>query len=58
VNRLEGAEEKLQEMGVRLTSVTTIQDIADALHAAGLVDDSTLEAVVKQIASSGGSEIY
>lgn len=56
VNRMEGAEEKLKQMGVRLTSVATIHDIAGALHKAGLVDDSTMDAVVKQIAASGGLE--
>jgi orotate phosphoribosyltransferase len=56
VNRMEGATEKLKQMGVRLTSVATIQDIAGALHKAGLVDDSTMGAVVKQVAASGGLE--
>lgn len=56
VSRQEGAEEKLKGMGVRLTAVATIQDIAGALHKAGLVDDSTMDAVIKQIAGSGEYE--
>jgi orotate phosphoribosyltransferase len=56
VNRMEGAEEKLKQMGVRLIAVATIEDIASTLHKAGLVDDSTMAAVVKQIAARGGLE--
>lgn len=56
LNRMEGAEEKLKEMGVRLTAVVTIQDIVNALHGAGLVDDATLDAVMKQVAGSGEYE--
>jgi orotate phosphoribosyltransferase len=56
VNRMEGAEEKLDQMGVRLVALATIQDIATALHKAGLVDDNTMDAVVKQIAARGGLE--
>jgi hypothetical protein len=43
-------------MNIRLTSVTTVNDIANALHGAGLIDDNTLESVVKQMASRGDYE--
>jgi orotate phosphoribosyltransferase len=56
VSRLEGAEEKLQGMGVRLTAVATIHDIVNALHGAGLVNDSTLQSVMNQIGESGEYE--
>lgn len=56
VSRLEGAEEKLQGMGVRLTAVATIHDIVNTLHGAGLVDDSTLQSVMDQIGESGEFE--
>jgi orotate phosphoribosyltransferase len=56
VNRMEGAEEKLRQMGVRLISVATIEDIATTLHKAGVVDDSTMDAVVKQISANGSLE--
>lgn len=56
VSRLEGAEEKLKAMGVRLTALATIKEIATALHKAGLVDESTMDAVLKQVAGSGEYE--
>lgn len=56
VSRQEGAEEKLQEMGVKLTAVATIHDIVNSLHGAGLVDDSTLQSVMDQIGESGEYE--
>lgn len=56
VSRLEGAEEKLQGMGVKLTAVATIHDIVNSLHGAGLVDDSTLQSVMDQIGESGEFE--
>ncbi len=56
VSRQEGAEDLLKKMGVNLTAVTTIQDITRTLHQAGLVDESTLDAVIKQIAGSGEYE--
>ncbi|HEX6067795.1 MAG TPA: orotate phosphoribosyltransferase [Nitrososphaera sp.] len=56
VSRLEGAEEKLQSMGVKLTAVATIHDIVNALHGAGLVDDSTLQSVMSQVGESGEFE--
>ena len=56
VSRMEGAEEHLKKMNIRLTSVTSVNDIASALHGAGLIDDNTLDSVIKQIASSGDYE--
>lgn len=56
VSRLEGAEEKLQGMGVKLTAVATIHDIVNSLHGAGLVDDSTLQSVMSQVGESGEFE--
>jgi orotate phosphoribosyltransferase len=51
VSRQEGAEEHLKKMNIRLTAVATVKDIANTLHTAGLVDDNTMESVMKQIAS-------
>jgi orotate phosphoribosyltransferase len=56
VDRMEGADEHLKKMNIRLTAVTTVNDIANALHGAGLIDDNTLESVVKQMASQGDYE--
>lgn len=56
VSRLEGAEEKLKQMGVQLTALATIKEIAATLHKAGLVDDGTMDAVLKQMAGSGEYE--
>ncbi|MDQ3888746.1 MAG: orotate phosphoribosyltransferase, partial [Thermoproteota archaeon] len=40
VNRHEGAEEKLKKMGVKLSAVTDINDIVNALYKAGLIDEN------------------
>ncbi len=56
VNRLEGAEERLKKLNVRLTAVASVNDIASTLHGAGLIDDNTLESVLKQMASRGDYE--
>jgi orotate phosphoribosyltransferase len=56
VNRMEGADEHLKKMNIRLTSVTTVNDIANALHGASLIDDNTLESIIKQVASRGDYE--
>ncbi|MGI0028195.1 MAG: orotate phosphoribosyltransferase [Nitrososphaera sp.] len=56
VNRMEGAEERLKKLNVRLTAVASVNDLASALHNAGLIDDNTLEAVMRQMASSGEYE--
>ncbi|MEK6864923.1 MAG: phosphoribosyltransferase family protein, partial [Thermoproteota archaeon] len=49
VNRMEGADEALKELGVKLHSITNIIQITQALHEQKLVDDNTLEKVRKQI---------
>ncbi len=56
VSRTEGAEERLKKTNVKLTAVATVNDIASALHKAGLIDDNTLESVIKQMASRGDYE--
>lgn len=57
VNRVEGAEERLKKINVRLTAVATVNDIANALHRAGLIDENTLESVIRQVAGSGEHEV-
>ncbi len=49
VNRMEGADEALKELGVELHSITNIIQITQALHEQKLVDSDTLEKVRKQI---------
>lgn len=49
VNRMEGADEALEELGVKLHSITNIIQITQALHEQKLVDDNTLEKVRNQI---------
>lgn len=56
VNRMEGADEHLKKMNIQLTAVASVNDIANALHGAGLIDDNTLDSVIKQMASSGDYE--
>lgn len=49
VNRMEGADKALKELGVKLHSITNIIQITQALHEQKLVDDNTLETVRNQI---------
>lgn len=49
VNRMEGADEALKELGVKLHSITNIIQITQVLHEQKLVDDNTLEKVRNQI---------
>lgn len=49
VNRMEGADEALKELGVKLHSITNVMQITQALHEQKLVDDNTLEKVKNQI---------
>ena len=49
VNRMEGVDEALKELGVKLHSITNIIQITQVLHEQKLVDDDTLEKVRKQI---------
>ncbi len=53
ISRLEGAEEKLQQMGVRLIAIATINDLINALHDKGLLDRNSLEEIIKQKADRG-----
>jgi orotate phosphoribosyltransferase len=53
LSRLEGAEEKLQKMDVRLISIATIKDLINALYDKGLLDRNTLEEIIKQKVDQG-----
>ena len=57
VDRHEGAEDKLKKMGVKLSAVTGINDIVNALYQAGLLDQNALESVLKQMVIQGEYEI-
>lgn len=56
VDRQEGAEERLKKMNVKMIAVTTVRAIVNTLYNAGLVDDNTLESVMKQMTSQGDYE--
>lgn len=49
VNRMEGADEALKELGVRLHSLTNILQITQTLHELKFIDNNILEKVTKQI---------
>ena len=49
VNRMEGADEALKELGVKLHSITNIMQITQALHEQKFVDDGILEKIGNQI---------
>ncbi len=49
VNRMEGADEALKELGVRLHSLTNILQITQTLHEQKFIDNNTLEKVTRQI---------
>jgi orotate phosphoribosyltransferase len=49
VNRMEGADEALKEVGVKLHSITNVMQITQVLHEQKLVDDDILEKVRNQI---------
>jgi len=57
VDRHEGAEEKLNKLGIKLKAVTGINDIVNALYNAGLIDENKLESVLKQMITQGEYEI-
>jgi hypothetical protein len=44
-------------MGVKLSAVTGINDIVNALYRAGLIDENALESVLKQMVTQGEYEI-
>jgi orotate phosphoribosyltransferase len=48
ISRLEGAEENLQNIGVKIISIATINDLVNVLHDKGLLEGSTLEEIIKQ----------
>ena len=49
VNRMEGADEALKELGVKLHSITNVMQITQTLHEQKLVNDDILEKVRIQI---------
>jgi orotate phosphoribosyltransferase len=49
VNRMEGADEALKKLGVKLHSITNVMQITQALHEQKLVDEGILEKVRNQI---------
>jgi orotate phosphoribosyltransferase len=57
VDRYEGAEDRLKKMGIKLSAVTTINDIVNALYKASLIDGNALESVLKQMVTQGEYEI-
>jgi orotate phosphoribosyltransferase len=57
VDRHEGAEDKLKKMGVKLSSVSGINDIVKTLYNASLIDENALESVLKQMVTQGEYEI-
>jgi orotate phosphoribosyltransferase len=57
VDRHEGGADRLKKMGVKLHAVAGINDIVNALYKAGLIDENTLESVLKQMVTHGEYEI-
>ena len=49
LDRLEGAEDKLKKINVKLTPITTINDIIDTLYEKGLISNNNLKSVMHQI---------
>jgi len=49
VNRMEGADEALEEEGVKLHSITNVMQITKSLHEQNLVGDEILQKVQEQI---------
>jgi orotate phosphoribosyltransferase len=49
VNRMEGADEALKKLGVKLHSITNVMQITQALYEQKLVDEGILEKVRNQI---------
>ena len=49
VNRMEGADEALLELGVKMHSILNILQITEALFEQNLIDENVLEKVKKQI---------
>ncbi len=51
INRMEGAEQVLSEMGVKMHSVLSILEVAETLYEQELIDKSVLEELKRQINS-------
>ena len=49
VNRMEGANKALEELGVKLHSILDILKISNALHEQGIIDKDTLTKVKNQV---------
>jgi orotate phosphoribosyltransferase len=49
LDRLEGAEDKLKKINVKLIPITTINDIIDILYQKGLISNNNLKSVMHQI---------
>ena len=49
VNRMEGADESLEEIGVKMHSILNILQITETLYEQNLVDNEILEKIKKQI---------
>jgi orotate phosphoribosyltransferase len=49
VNRMEGADKALSELGVKMHSILNILQITESLHEQKMVDENVLEKVKKQI---------
>ena len=56
MNRLEGADEKLSEMKINLVSLVTINEVVNVLYKQGLIDENTLESVLKQLREESESD--
>jgi orotate phosphoribosyltransferase len=48
ISRLEGAEENLQNIGVRIISIATINELVNVLHDKGLLEGDTREEIINQ----------
>jgi orotate phosphoribosyltransferase len=49
LDREEGAKEKLQEIGVQLTSLLKISEVADTMLETGAIDEESHKTIMKQI---------
>ena len=49
MDRLEGAEQRLKMINVKLRSIATIEELLDVLNERGLIDDNTLYSVLKNM---------
>ncbi len=56
VDRHEGGQDRLRDMGVKLHTVAGIDQIVNELHKAALIDENTLGSVMKQMTSIGEYE--